>query len=271
MDNNEYIAQIRVSNSATVQVLRISPNEVITCDQQCVFLEKTPDGSIQCFMERAKHLDDFHTTALVIDYEIILDKDADREWPVRADDFLIVDETGLIHKGFLICDKMLSPKGLSRGINRLYPGTRGQYRVYYETFPKDGKVASIIAGHSEESRGRVDLLPTEPDASNAYKEERERGCAFFILLAIGVVVCILPAIFLIHAYQETSAFLFMSMAIGLIVVFVVLIVIGISMNKEKKTDVPEQSGPLLYDQLKTGILFSLLLGQKNKHKDDSTL
>ncbi len=269
MDNNDCIAQIRVGDSATVHVLRISPNEVITCDRHCVFLEESSDGSVRCSMGRIKHLDDFHTSALVIDYEIIMDRDADWEWPVHAEDFPIVDETGLIHKGCLICDKSLSPKGLSGGIDRLYPGTRGKYRVYYETFPEEGKVASIIAGHFEKSRGRVDLLPAYTDASIIDKEAGEKGCVAVFILAVGVIISILPAIFFIHAYQDTGAFFFMGLAIGLICFFIFLIVFAVLMYKGKMKDVPEQPGPNLYDQLKIGILGSLLLGQKDKSKDDN--
>lgn len=171
MDTSKYIAQVRIDDCATVRVLRISPDEIITCDRNCASLEESAkDGSLQCSIGWIKKMVNFQTTALIIDYEIILERKSDWDWSVCAPHFPIIDETGQIHEGEFICTSIISPERL-RGADKLYPGTKGQYRVYYETFPKGGKVASIIVDVIGDRKGRMDLLSTEPTELNSEEEE----------------------------------------------------------------------------------------------------
>ena len=301
MDNSECIALIKVGDNAVVKVLRISPGEVTTCGRHCPYLKESPDGSIRCGDGRISKRSDFQATALVIDYEVFLDRKSEDNWIVDGDDFTVIDDTGLIHKGVMVCPSMASPKGLSGGIDKLYPGSRGLFRVFYESFPKDGKVASILAKQNYSNNGRVDLLPVDlrmpeidegpkkPKAveapmppvappevfvqkaaerkADAEKERLERGCAAWILIIIGAVVCVPPAVFLIKAFKSTGAIFFLTVAIGLLVSFIFMIVLAILTYKGKLKDTPKQSGPDLYDRLKVGILGSLLLGRK--HDDDT--
>ena len=159
---NKCIAQVRVDDSATVRVLSITPNQVIECDRECACLTESRDGSVQCSIGWIKKMVNFKTTALIIDYEIIMDKKADWDWRVLAADFPVIDDRGQIHKGESLCDSIVSPEGLSGGIDTIYPGTRGKYRIYYETFPKDGSVATIIIDKMAGIQGRIDFEPSEP-------------------------------------------------------------------------------------------------------------
>ena len=142
MDNRVKIAQGRIDGLGMVHILRISPNEVIKCNRNCVCLKESEDGSIQCSIGWIKKMVNFQTTALVIDYEIVLSKDAEEEWGVGPYDFTVIDT-----------------EGLSMGIHQLYPGTRGRFRVYYDTFPKDGTIASIIVERSSAYKVRIELAP----------------------------------------------------------------------------------------------------------------
>ena len=165
------IAQTKIDDCALVRVLRISPGETITCDRKCASLEESKDGSIQCYIGWIKKMVNFQTTALVIDYEIILERKSDWDWSVCAAHVPIVDDTGQIHEGEFICNRIVSPERL-RGADKLYPGTKGQYRIYYETFPKGGKVASIIVDVIGHRAGRIDLQTTEPAVLNPGEEEK---------------------------------------------------------------------------------------------------
>ncbi len=171
MVTSKCIAQCRVGDCATVRVLRITPNVVITCDRECACLEEAKDGSIQCSIGWIKKMVNFQTTALFIDYEVIMDRKSDWDWPVCAADFPIIDEAGEIHKGEFICDTIVSPERIAGSADTLFPGTRGKYRVYYETFPKDGKVTSIMAVRIGNIQGRMDIEALEP---TEMKEEEEK-------------------------------------------------------------------------------------------------
>ena len=173
METSKCIVQVRVGESATVRVLRISPNEVITCDRHCACLKEAEDGSIQCSIGWIKKMVNFQTTALVIDYEVIMDRAAEWDWPICGANFSVIDEMGQIHKGEQICKDIVSPKGLSGGIDWLYPGTKGQFRVYYETFPRDGRIASIIAQRIGDIQGRIDFMSEEPQDSGFAEEQRK--------------------------------------------------------------------------------------------------
>lgn len=176
MDTTNCIAQIVIDGFATVRVVRIAPNEVITCDRNCSCLEESRNGSIQCSIGWIKKMVNFQTTALVIDYEIIMDRRSQNDWCVSAYDFPIIDESGQIHQGEFICDDIVSPDRLSDGNSKLYRGTKATFRVYYESFPKDGKIASIIAENTSSLSGRVDLLSTEPEPQIV--EEQPQPAAF---------------------------------------------------------------------------------------------
>ena len=125
-------------------------------------LEESRDGSIRCGFGWIKKMDNFKTTAWVIDYEVILDRVADWDWPVGANDFPIIDENGDIHKGEHICRSIISLERMKNSPERLFPGTRGKYRFFYETFPKEGTVASIMAIRRADIQGRMDLLSAGP-------------------------------------------------------------------------------------------------------------
>lgn len=163
MNTKTCIAQCRVGDCATVRVLSITPNVEITCDRDCACLEESKDGSIQCSIGWIKKMVNFKTSALFVDYEVIMDRKADWDWPVCAADFPIVDQEGNVHKGECLCDSIVSPERIVNSPDTLFPGTKGKYRVYYETFPKGGKVASIMAIRIGNIQGRMDLLSEEPN------------------------------------------------------------------------------------------------------------
>lgn len=172
MDISRYIAQVKIDNCATVRVLRISPEETIMCDRKCASLEESAkDGSLQCYIGWIKKMVNFQTTALIIDYEIILERKSDWDWSVCAAHFPIIDDAGVIHEGEFICKSIISPERL-RGADKLYPGTKGQYRIYYESFPKGGKVASIIVDVIGNRKGRIDLLTSEHPEFDSGEEEK---------------------------------------------------------------------------------------------------
>lgn len=171
MDTDKCIAQIRGKNGATVRILRISPNEILTCDRNCNSLEESEDGSIQCRFGSVKKMVNFQTTALVIDYEVVMDRKAEWQWLVNGADFVIVDDEGHIHEGDTICRYMKSPKGLADSLEFVYPGTRAQFRVYYDTFPKEGKIASFICNQVD--NGRIDFMSQNPLDCDFEEERRE--------------------------------------------------------------------------------------------------
>lgn len=171
MEPRKYIAQVKIDDCATVRVLKITPNVIVKCDRDCACLEESKDGSIQCSIGWIKKMTNFQISALIIDYEVIMDRDADWEWPVCGADFSVIDEYGHIHKGEFLCDHILSPERIEHSSDTLFPGTRGTYRVYYETFPKGGKIVSIVAVRIGNLQGRMDLLTTEPLECD-FEEER---------------------------------------------------------------------------------------------------
>lgn len=172
MDTSKFIAQVRVNDCATVRVLQITPNVTITCDRNCASLREADDGSIECFFGWVKNMANFQTTALVVDYEIILERKADQSVSLMTDEYQVIDEFGQIHTGEHICRSLVSPKGLSGGIYTLYPGTRGRFRIYYESFPRDAKVVSIIVGRYRSFQGRIDLKSFEPMAYDSEEEQK---------------------------------------------------------------------------------------------------
>lgn len=163
METTNYIAQCRIDDCATVRVLSITPNTEIICDRECSSLKESKDGSIQCYFGWIKKMVNFKASALFIDYEVFLDRKTKWDWSVHAADFPIIDENGDIYEGEFLCDSIVSPEQLKNSPRTLFPGTRGRYRVYYESFPKDGKVSSIIALADNGSQGRMDLLNPDPE------------------------------------------------------------------------------------------------------------
>ncbi len=177
METNNYIAQVRIDNCATVRVLKITPNVEITCDRKCACLKESRNGSVQCSIGWIKKMVNFKTSALFIDYEVILDRNADWDWPVCASNFHVIDEEGNLFKGEFLCDSIVSPERIANSPDTLFPGTKGKYRVYYETFPKDGKVASIMAVRIGNIQGRMDLMSAEPIQQEAEVEPRPQVVA----------------------------------------------------------------------------------------------
>lgn len=163
METTNYIAQCRIDDCATVRVLSIRPNTEIICDRECSSLKESKDGSIQCYIGWIKKMVNFKASALLIDYEVFLDRKTKWDWSVHAADFPIIDENGDIYEGEFLCDSIVSPEQLKNSPRTLFPGTRGRYRVYYESFPKDGIVSSIIALADNGSQGRMDLLNPDPE------------------------------------------------------------------------------------------------------------
>ena len=176
MDTTPCIAQTRIKDFATIRVVRVSPNEVITCDRNCACIEESRNGSVQCSIGWIKKMVNFQTKALIIDYEITIDRKSEDEWSVHAADFPIIDENGLIYVGEFICSDIVSPEPLSDEHSHMYPGTKATFRVYYETFPKDGKIASIIVECSSSLKSRIDLLSaSQPEVD--FEEERQEYVA----------------------------------------------------------------------------------------------
>ena len=157
MDTSKYITQIKGTNGATVRILRVSPDEVLTCYRDCGSLEESEDGSIQCSLGLVKKMANFQSTALVIDYEVIMDRKADWQWLVCGADFDLIDENGEIHEGNTICRSMKSPKGLTESLKFVYPGSRAKFRVFYESFPKGVAIASFICNQLGENC-RIDFI-----------------------------------------------------------------------------------------------------------------
>lgn len=171
MDSSKYITELKSKNGASVRILRVSPNEVLICDRHCASLEESDDGSIQCGVGSVKKMVNFQTTALVIDYEVVMDRKADWNWLVCGADFVIIDENGEIHRGDTICRYMKSPKGLAEALQFVYPGSKARYRVYYETFPKDGQIVSFICKQLAGDEGRIDFISQDPQT----KEFEDNG------------------------------------------------------------------------------------------------
>lgn len=161
MDTSKYITQIKGTNGATVRILRVYPNEILTCDRDCGSLEESDDGSIQCSLGCVKKMVNFQTSALVIDYEVVMDRKADWQWLVCGANFNLIDDNGEIHEGDTICSNMKSPKGLTESLKFVYPGSKAKFRVYYEDFPKDGEIASFICNQLGENC-RIDFISEEP-------------------------------------------------------------------------------------------------------------
>ena len=157
--DNTAIASLRVYDNATVRVLNIQYDVALTCDRNCRRLEEGRDGSLRCYLEYVNNLSNFQSHALVIDYEVVMDRDASENWDVYASSFLAIDDSGHIHKGRLLCEYIVSPEriGAKENGETLYRGTRETYRIYYESFPRDGKVASIIAKWPDRSETRIDF------------------------------------------------------------------------------------------------------------------
>lgn len=159
MDTPNYIAQCRIGDCATVRVLSITPNEEIICNRDCACLKESNNGSIQCSIHWIKNMVNFRTTALIIDYEIIMESDTDWDWPIIGDNFPIVNEDGIIYSGYFLCDDLISPNQIQGQADTVFPGTKGRCRFFYEGFPKEGKVVSILVNPPIGPQRRIDLLP----------------------------------------------------------------------------------------------------------------
>ena len=165
MDTNNCIAQCRIGDCATVRVLSITPNEGIICNKDCACINESDDGSIQCSIHWIKKMVNFKTTALVIDYEIILESSTDWDWPIISRSFPIVNEDGIIYSGNFVCDDFISPEQIQGHADTVYPGTKGRCRFFYEDFPKEGRVVSILVNPPIGPSGRIDLT-TDVRAQN---------------------------------------------------------------------------------------------------------
>lgn len=172
IESKSYITQAKIDDCATVRVLKIMPDVVVKCDRNCSCLEESKDGSIQCCIGRIKKMSNFQITALVIDFEIIMDRKADWDWSVCPGYMPVIDDSGGVHEGEFICDSFVTPERISNNPDTLYPGTKGKFRIFYETFPKDGKVSSIMVDVPGCLHGRIDLLSNEPQEFD-FEEERK--------------------------------------------------------------------------------------------------
>lgn len=163
------VASTRVGDNATVIVMAIHYDEAIQCDRKCQMLISDDEGILVCAYERVKDIVNFHTNALVIDYQCILDKDADEDWQVYKSDFKVIDDEGFIHEGDVICDRFLYPiKSVENG-HTLYKGTRANIVIFYPDFPKDKRISSIVIDKSYSEKSRIEL------GSTSYEAPRKPG------------------------------------------------------------------------------------------------
>ena len=155
MDTNKHIAIPKVGDFITTRVLDIHYNMILPCDRECLSLGEASNGSVKCDRDTVKKMVNFQAKALLIDYEVILDKKADDDEYISHGDFLVIDEDGHIHQGETICERMLiADKGVDTGTS-LYPGTRATFRIFYESFPSNQKVTSIVLEYSGYDSARI--------------------------------------------------------------------------------------------------------------------
>lgn len=107
--NTKPIASTRVGDNATVLVMGIHYDEALTCDRKCSVLQPDDDGILICGYDNVKNIVNFQTRALVIEYQCILDRDADENWGVYKQNFKVIDNDGFIHEGDVLCDRILYP------------------------------------------------------------------------------------------------------------------------------------------------------------------
>ncbi len=166
MDTSKHIVQSRIGKGGFVRVLNIEYGAVLSCDRDCSALETSYLGSIKCSLDRVKKLVNFQTKALVVDYEVLLDNSASEEWNVYDSCFHVIDDEGHIHEGSAICNTMISPKKEGDTSFTLYPGTRANLRIFYDSFPPRGKVTSIIAEWCDRDKVRMFITPDAVPADN---------------------------------------------------------------------------------------------------------
>lgn len=160
MDTSKHIAITKVGEHITVRVLNINYDAVLKCDRDCSYLDEARDGSIFCRMKNVNKMVNFRTKALLIDYEVILDKKSPDDMFVHDSDFRIVDNYGHVHNGKNLCNRMVDiEKGVDGFGDMIYPGTRLLFRVYYESFPVGQKVTSLIIDMSNMDAVRINFSP----------------------------------------------------------------------------------------------------------------
>ena len=151
------IATTRVGDNATVLVLGIHYDEVLLCDRKCSVLDPDDDGILVCGYERVKDIANFQTRALVIDFQCILDKDADEDWRIYEGDFKVIDNEGFIHEGDVLCDRIHYPIKTVENGHTLYRGTRANIVIFYPEFPVDKKISAIVIDKSYSEKSRIDF------------------------------------------------------------------------------------------------------------------
>lgn len=170
----EPIASTRVGDNATVLVMGIHYDEALTCDRKCSMLDSDDDGILVCGYERVKNIVNFQTRYLVIDYQCILDKDADENWRIYESDFKVIDNDGFIHEGEVICEDIkYSIRSVENG-HTLYKGTRANIVIFYPDFPKDQRISAIVIDKSYSEKSRIELGSTSFDIPTVPVSEGER-------------------------------------------------------------------------------------------------
>ena len=182
--NTKPIASTRVGDNATVLVMGIHYDHALICDRKCHMLDTDEDGIVVCGYERVKNIVNFQTKALVIDYQCILDKDADDNWRVYEQDFKVIDNEGFIHEGAVICESIQYPIKTVENGHTLYKGTRANIVVFYPGFPKDQKISAIVIDKSYSEKSRIDFdstsfeMPTVPVTEGQREDVKNERMVF---------------------------------------------------------------------------------------------
>ena len=172
--NTKPIASTRVGDNGTVLVMGIHYDEALTCDRKCSVLGPDDDGILVCGYDNVKNIVNFQTRALVIDYQCILDRDADENWRLYKGDFKVIDSDGFIHDGDVLCEMMLYPiKSVENG-HTLYKGTRANIVIFYPDFPKEKTISAIVIDKSYSEKSRIELGSTSFDMPAVPVVEGER-------------------------------------------------------------------------------------------------
>ena len=171
------VASTRVGDNATVRVLSIDYEAIFTCDRDCNYIKQSWNGSLKCALDYVKSLANFKNSYLLVDYEVIVDRDASENWEVFESEFKVIDNKGHIHEGKVVCEEMISPQQEASGRETLYPGTRATFRIFYKSFPKKGKISSIVIDKSYDEKSRIDLESFVQDDSEQIETKgiRESG------------------------------------------------------------------------------------------------
>ena len=171
------VASTRVGDNATVKILSIDYEAILTCDRDCHYIKQSWNGSLKCALDHVKSLANFKNTVLLVDYEVIVDRDASENWEVFDSEFKVIDDKGHIHEGEVVCEEMISPQQEASGRETLYPGTRATFRIFYKSFPKKGKISSIVIDKSYDEKSRINLEDVVEDDSEQLETEgiRESG------------------------------------------------------------------------------------------------